>query len=262
MKGINDKNYLEELKQHYEFLIRKQKEELKHLPAGELGIRAGNNKHGYVQYRHYVDGKIVGITKDIDLIELLTRKKFIQKSLKNLESNYVYLARFLEKYKDVNEDHIIAQFPYHYAVLMNKDEAKWNEKKRQWLAENFDQSTSYPEEKVHVTAKGLHVRSKSEVIIAERLDYYHVPYRYEETFYIKNYKFSPDFTILTKKGTVYWEHCGKTHDLGYMRNHNWRCTMYESIGIVPWKNYIVTYDDENGNIDTRIIDSEIVNKLL
>lgn len=262
MKEINEKEYLNELKQQYKLLICKQKEELRCLPSGRLGVRAGNNKQGYVQYRHYIDGKIVGITKDTDLIEKLARKKYLQVSIKNLENNYTYLTRLLEKYKEINKDDIISQFPYHYAVLMNKDEAKWNEKKRQWLAEDYVQSAAYPEEKVHVTAKGLYVRSKSEVIIAERLDYYNVPYRYEETFYIKNYKFSPDFTILTKKGIVYWEHCGKTHDLGYMRNHNWRCAMYESIGIVPWKNYIVTYDDENGNIDTRIIDSEIVNKLI
>lgn len=262
MKVINDKRYLIELMHQYEFLISMQKEELEHMPVGDLGVRAGNNKQGYVQYRHYTGEKIVGITKEPDLIEKLARKKYLRASLKNLENNYKYLKRFLEKYKEVDESQIIAQFPYHYAVWMNREDAKWNEKKRKWLAEDYKKSTSYPEEKVHVTAKGLHVRSKSEVIIAERLDYYNVPYRYEETFYIKQYAFSPDFTILTKKGIVYWEHCGKTHDRRYMQNHNWRCTMYASIGIIPWKNYIVTYDDENGNLDARIIDSEIVNKLL
>ena len=38
--------------------------------------------------------------------------------------------------------------------------------------------------------------------------------------------------------------------------------MYERAGIVPWKNLIVTYDDEYGGIDTRIIEAEIRNKLL
>ena len=262
MLDNNAKLYLNNLLEDHRIMLIKYEGELSRLPKGELGIRAGNNKNNGPLYCHYIEKKRIGITKDYYLIESLARKKYLQKTIKTLETNLGYLKRLVKHYENPTPHHIIAQFPYHYAVLMNREEAKWNEKKRQWLAENFDQSTSYPEEKVHVTAKGLHVRSKSEVIIAERLDYYNVPYRYEETFYITNYKFSPDFTILTKKGVVYWEHCGRTHDRGYMRNHNWRCTMYESIGIVPWKNYIVTYDDENGNIDTRIIDSEIVNKLL
>lgn len=38
--------------------------------------------------------------------------------------------------------------------------------------------------------------------------------------------------------------------------------MYETADIVPWKNLIVTYDNENGTIDLAIIDGEIRNKLL
>lgn len=38
--------------------------------------------------------------------------------------------------------------------------------------------------------------------------------------------------------------------------------MYEAGGIVPWKNLIVTYDNEEGHMDTRLIDAEIINKLM
>lgn len=38
--------------------------------------------------------------------------------------------------------------------------------------------------------------------------------------------------------------------------------LYETRGIVPWKNLIVTYDDENGHINLAEIDSIITNKLL
>lgn len=38
--------------------------------------------------------------------------------------------------------------------------------------------------------------------------------------------------------------------------------MYERAGIVPWKNLIVTYDDETGNLDLRMIEAEIRNRLL
>lgn len=48
----------------------------------------------------------------------------------------------------------------------------------------------------------------------------------------------------------------------YMKHHKWKMEMYESVDIVPWKNLIVTYDNENGTIDLGIIESEIRNKLL
>ncbi len=75
-------------------------------------------------------------------------------------------------------------------------------------------------------------------------------------------KFLPEYARLIDEKEAGWEHCGKVNDQGYMRKHNWKLDMYESIGIVPWKNLIVTYDDEDGNLDARVIESEIINKIL
>ena len=51
-------------------------------------------------------------------------------------------------------------------------------------------------------------------------------------------------------------------DEKYMVRHKWKMEQYASVGIVPWDNLIVTYNDIYGNLDMRIIESEIVNKLL
>ena len=47
-----------------------------------------------------------------------------------------------------------------------------------------------------------------------------------------------------------------------MKKHKWKLEIYESVGIVPWKNLIVTYDNERGTIDIPVLESEIRNKLL
>ena len=60
----------------------------------------------------------------------------------------------------------------------------------------------------------------------------------------------------------YWEHCGLPHDENYLRRHKWKLSMYEKAGIVSWDNLIVTYGDCNANVDMRIVESEIVNKLM
>lgn len=92
-----------------------------------------------------------------------------------------------------------------------------------------------PEEKRHTTSRGLKVRSKSEVLITEML---------------------PDGRVF------YWEHCGLMSLKEYREHQKWKMEVYEKAGIVPWKNLIVTYDDEDGNINVGIIESEIQNKLI
>ena len=36
----------------------------------------------------------------------------------------------------------------------------------------------------------------------------------------------------------------------------------EKAGIVPWDNLVVTYGDRKANVDMRIVESEIMNKLI
>ena len=52
------------------------------------------------------------------------------------------------------------------------------------------------------------------------------------------------------------------HNKEYMARHKRKMELYESVGIVPWDNLIVTYGDINGNIDVRAIESELISKLL
>lgn len=157
---------------------------------------------------------------------------------------------------------VIRLFPHHYAVLRTRRKLSgMRENAGGWQLSMRGAGTSFIR-KTHITARGLQLRSKSEVIIAERLDYYDIAYRYEQLLYIGGYSFAPDFTILTQRGKVYWEHCGIVNDKSYMNKHNWKMQMYEAGGIVPWKNLIVTYDNEEGHMDTRLIDAEIINKLM
>ena len=48
----------------------------------------------------------------------------------------------------------------------------------------------------------------------------------------------------------------------YREHQKWKIEVYEKASIVPWKNLIMTYDDEDGNINAGIIESEIKNKLI
>lgn len=255
-------SYFRELLAHHEFLKEKYEEEMKKLPAGKLGMRVGEGTDGKVQYCCYLDGKRKGITGRPELVDALVRKRYLEESLSVIRENIRWLKKLTDKYRDIDRRSIIEKLPDRYAELLDKGEADWNRRKAKWLAADYEMSTYDPWEKEHVTAKGLRVRSKSEVIIAEKLDFYGIPYRYEEMLYIRQYSFAPDFTILTKAGLKYLEHAGLVNDDRYMNRHNWKMKMYALEGIVPWKNLIVTYDEEDGGFNSRIIEAEIINKLL
>ena len=106
------------------------------------------------------------------------------------------------------------------------------------------------------------MRSKSEVMIAELLYQYGIPFRYEEPLYIDGVMLAPDFTFrgadLLK---FYWEYCGMMDDPKYVDHHIWKKNLYERHGIVPWKNIYFTYES-GGNIDLKAIRHFIEDNIL
>ena len=92
----------------------------------------------------------------------------------------------------------------------------------------------------------------------------HIPFRYEQVIHIGTTALTLDFTAMRIRDAkiFYAEHCGMPHNKEYMAHHKRKMELYESVGIVPWDNLIVTYGDINGNIDVRAIENELISKLL
>lgn len=113
----------------------------------------------------------------------------------------------------------------------------------------------YEEKMIHRTVRGELVRSKSEVIIANALYYNGLDYEYEPELVIENKVKRPDFKVEDyDTGIVwYWEHCGMMTDPQYRKRWEDKKKFYEKNGIVEGKNLIVTYDDENGGLDSDLI---------
>lgn len=113
----------------------------------------------------------------------------------------------------------------------------------------------YEEKMIHKTVRGELVRSKSEVIIANALHYNGLDYEYEPELKLEDRVKRPDFKVEDyDTGVVwYWEHCGMMTDPQYRKRWEDKKKFYEKNGIVEGKNLIVTYDDENGGLDSDLI---------
>ena len=120
----------------------------------------------------------------------------------------------------------------------------------------------------HLTStshSGRLMRSKGELFIASRLDYYRIPARYEEPLWIPELsQYSPDFTIRRPRDhkIFYWEHFGMVDDPEYLRRSRYKLSRYEEYGIVPWDNLIITYNGYDGSINGKLIDAMIQGWLL
>jgi len=115
---------------------------------------------------------------------------------------------------------------------------------------------------VHRTERGEAVRSKSEVIIADKLFRHGLDYSYERPLQGSDGKTRyPDFTIVDDAGKrYYWEHLGMLGDPDYRRRWEAKLAWYALQGIVPAEQgggphgtLIVTADDANGGIDSGAI---------
>lgn len=124
---------------------------------------------------------------------------------------------------------------------------------------------------IHRTSQGVAVRSKSEVIIADRLASHNIEPLYEKPLKLGGATRYPDFTIEDDESgiTYYWEHCGLLHDPAYRQRWEAKQRWYRANDILPHKEgggnkgtLIITCDQPNGGISSQEIDRVIQEVIL
>ena len=132
----------------------------------------------------------------------------------------------------------------------------------QWLSQSFYQAKKTEHHKFE-TLRGDHVRSKSELIIADRLFSSGVPYRYEQRLdlvsVLEMHRYYPDFTILKKQTNeiIYWEHLGKLDDPNYCKENIEKLEVYSRFGMIQGKNLILTYECTDKALSTSMVNKMI-----
>ncbi len=103
------------------------------------------------------------------------------------------------------------------------------------------------------TVGGEHVRSKSEVIIADMLKHYDVPYHYEPVLKLRDQVKCPDFLVLnTKTRKEYiWEHFGMMDKPEYCKDAIEKLSFYENTGYSLGDNLIITMESSLHPLDTK-----------
>ena len=120
---------------------------------------------------------------------------------------------------------------------------------------------------IHRTERGDIVRSKSELVIADKLHARGIDYAYEQPLVLRNgHTRYPDFTIADDAMgvTFYWEHLGLLDDPGYRARWERKRAEYLACGIAPHDEgggpegtLIETRDEPGGRLDSAAIASLI-----
>ena len=246
--------------------IKTVRKELKLCPIGHLYQQQKGGKAYFIQ-SYYSDGKKIlnGISTKPDIVIGLIKRELLEKELSYLENNEKVVERCCKSLESFRLYAEIEKLKRRCPSVTDEmiSAALRPESVSEWEQAEYEQSGYRVEERKQRTRNGLKVRSKSELLIAESLYDYSLPFRYEQVLYIQDKAFAPDFTILRPNGSVmYWEHFGLTNTKDYLEHQLYKLKMYASVNIVPWDNLIITFDDPSGNVDLRIIRSEIENKLI
>ena len=238
---------------------------LKNSPKGKIYVRHNKSK----VYYYFSEGacgskeRMLG-KKDRELISELLQKNYLDKvykaakneleALKRIKSLYPEIVAE-EVYENLSEDKRMLVIP----VVLTDEQliSKWEE----------SEYTPHPisnEVPFYQTMKGERVRSKSEVIIADRLFANGIPYKYECPIRVGDKIIHPDFSILriSDRKIVYYEHCGKMDDPKYAEDIVNRVNDYSREGIILGDRLFMTFETSQTPLDVRVLDNMIKNNFM
>ena len=127
-----------------------------------------------------------------------------------------------------------------------------------WQAEPYEK-LGRPTSGLLLTDRGESVRSKSELIIANRLARAGIPYRYEAPLWLGDHEVHPDFTVLNPRTReeIYWEHQGMMGDPDYLAEALRKYDLYLQNGLLPGRRLLVTQESADSPLDLQTVDALI-----
>ncbi len=163
----------------------------------------------------------------------------MEKIIKGLDEN-IYVSA-LNRMTDAKKDLVSIPFVSDEEYVLN------------WLHQEFEKLEFKENASEYYTRKGLRVRSKTEVIIADILDEMSIPFIYEKPLKLSSGTIHPDFTLLNIKTRkeVYWEHFGMMDDIEYRNNTFYKIRKYEEAGLYQPESLIWTFETSKFQINTK-----------
>lgn len=243
-------------------------------PEGRLVQRFCNGKERFYRQIQGRPDEYLGKDKEA-LLAALAQKKFNEGVLKIRYYEKALLQGVINKYSSqikgqknqrawFSVDQFWTNFPARLKPYVSLDSTLDEGFIQKWMKNTSNMKNKEPKGNFY-TFLGEHVRSKSEVIIADRLHNAGLHYHYELA-YSPNMGadfFYPDFTILhpITYEQWYWEHFGKMDKEDYKLSAMEKLELFSLDGIYPGRNLIITFETSMEQLDIRYVD-RLINTFL
>ena len=211
------------------------------------GIRAADVKSGDVSSLRDIAQK--GYEKRISK-ELMLMKQSLETFIRNYN-----VPKLSEVYEHMANGRKALIEP-----LIETDEMFIN----RWQNVIYEELKFYDETEFY-TGGGIRVRSKSELIIANMLEQYGIPYKYEKPLHLRGTgEVRPDFSCLKVRSRkeVIWEHFGMLDNLTYANKNVAKLASYHQNGFYVGENLITTFETSQNQISSKLIKGMIEQYLL
>ena len=260
-------NELKEL----ERIEKNSKKFLSEAPEGSLYTITNKNTSQYYWKKDKYDkhGKYISKKND-ELIRALAQKEYETQVLKSVTKNKRYIQKILDSYMFDGVTKVYENLSTSkkekieaYSLPEKEFAERWSFEQqalKERLQTKISNKYEFDEDSELTTDKGEPVRSKSEKIIADKLNKKGVPYVYEQPLLFNGYCYIvPDFKVLNRKTRkeIYWEHLGMMDDADYVEKAIKKIELYEKNGIFQGDKLIVTYETKEHPLNVKHVDKMI-----
>ena len=224
-------------------------------PEGWITVRQRRGKF-YFYLSEYISGEKYIPLNDKNQIETLLQKDYLKKVLRQAKRELSALEKMSKLYPDTLAEDVFDRMPEGrkcYVKPINVIDDAYAQK---WMAAPYKRKPFKKDMPEFYTTKNERVRSKSEVIIADRLRANGIPYRYECPLKVGKKIIHPDFTILrmSDRKILYHEHCGKMGDPKYIEDMLSRAKDYSLEDIILGDRLFYTFESESTPLDVAMLD--------
>lgn len=249
-------NRIKEQKTYLERLERILQKEITKLPEGYLISEEIRGKSRYYWREDKKSPRKYLPMGKAKLIQGLGQRGYDEKLLKKVQKQIRVLEMMVNRYHPEELEDCYFTLKNGRKKLVHNHVLSETELIEQWKNEEYEGMRN-DSEKHLVTERGENVRSKSEMLIATKLDKLKIPYKYEKALYLEGYgTVYPDFTIFIPKinEEVYLEHLGMMDDVMYVMRNIQKIQAYEKNGYYLGEKLFLTYETGEHPLDVRHVE--------
>ena len=208
-------NYLLDKRKKLLSLLQAVDNSYDHFPDGTLIIHVGRKHNRFYKSCPQDKIKLQYLNKkNSQQIVDLALKKYVQRIKPAVQSQIKAIDSFLLKYDPesiYNKGDFLEKLPNDMRVQIPVFTQSDEQYIKEWLSNSHGSLDAFPTNIYYITDNGEHVRSKSELLIANKLFALNIPYKYEQPLLLASgVTLYPDFTILDirRRREIYLEHFG------------------------------------------------------